>query len=283
MELIQLVLFFVFTTTALAQDNRQGTIQACLTKNIFDACSAACYQGDLASCQAALNNFPNITPGQRATIEKFQQQTAIKIQTEQCNQGNQFSCQTMLDTPNLSASERDQFQQKLKVAQDMASAQTIGEGITFIVIAIVIIGAIFLFKMVRRSQKEAEFADLPEHGPMKVNLEIKDIPPGDFLSKRFTSNLIVDVTISQADWKSIAQLGLMKHTLFTYPGMSGDPNDPDNIRTYVVEDLRRRGSAMFRNTIELQAAREKLIEGLRNLRDHIEEHRHGDRKESFEL
>ncbi len=151
----------------------------------------------------------------------------------------------------------------------------------FLVIAV---PAFFIIRhFVKKANRREAFAALPADGPMKVEIEEKPIPAGAFSSKHFKCSLSVDVKISQADWKAIADAGLMKKVIFQYPSTARDPYDPDNRLDYRVEDLKTPGGVCFGDTIQMQEAKEHLIFGLKNLREQIDNQRGGPRKQSFEI
>ena len=150
---------------------------------------------------------------------------------------------------------------------------------TIIFLALVI-GLPTWWYLSRKSKREA-FEALPKEGPMKVSISTMEVPAGSFNSKRLTCGLDIDVKISQADWKAIAGAGLMRHTLFEFPGPSGDMYDPENVRQFFVEDLKHLTHIGFNNVIQMQEAKEKLILGLHNLKAHIEPR--GPETESFEI
>src|SRR6266849_7182272 len=139
---------------------------------------------------------------------------------------------------------------------------------------------IFLFVRSRMKKKE-KWEALPKDGPMKVSIGTMEVPAGSFNSKRLTCGLDIDVRISQADWKAIANAGLMQHLLFEYPGPSSDMYDPENVRQFLVEHLNQVNHIGFNNVIKMQDAKEKLILGLHNLKAHIEPR--GPETESFEI
>jgi len=153
--------------------------------------------------------------------------------------------------------------------------------------------AIPLFLIVRRYMKKAatreEFEALPKEGPMKVDLKEEIYPAGSFNSKRFKSSLGINIQLSQADWKAIAEMGLIQKVLFESPGPSGDMYDPTNVRQWTVENMRifdgkhDRTGVAFNDVMQMQEAKEKLIEGLHNLRAQIDAHRHGPKVERLEI
>lgn len=141
-----------------------------------------------------------------------------------------------------------------------------------------IIGAGVWWYMSRQKKKE-KWEALPQDGPMQVNIE-EDY---NTKSRHVPCGLKIDVKISQADWKAIHQAGLMKKVLFHGDGPSGKQYDPENVRPWTVEDLQRVTMAMFWDADRMHQAKEELIESLRNLRAHVDNIRHGSKKDSFEL
>ena len=147
--------------------------------------------------------------------------------------------------------------------------------------------AIPIFLIVRHFMKKSAtreaFAALPEDGPMQVKLEEVFTPPGSFNSKQIPCELKIDVTISQKDWQAIANAGLMKKVLFQADGLSGKKYDPDNMRDWLVEDLKRPTIAPFWDTDRMHQAKEQLITSLHTLRAHIDGIRQGPKTDSFEV
>ena len=148
-----------------------------------------------------------------------------------------------------------------------------------------LIVAIPIFLVVRHFMKKSanreKFAALPVDGPMKINLK-EEMTTG-FNSKQTPCALHIDVQISQKDWHAIAQAGLMKKTLFNGDGMSGKKYDPENLRPWTVEDLKRPTVATFWDADRMHQGKEQLLSSLKNLRDHIDNVRHGPKQESYEL
>ena len=118
---------------------------------------------------------------------------------------------------------------------------------------------------------------------MQVNIEERFTDAGSFNSKHVPCGLKIDVKISQNDWRVIANAGLMKKVLFEADGPTGQQYDPENVRPWLVEDLKRVTYASFWDADRMQNAKEQLIESLYNLRDHIDNYRHGSKKESLQI
>jgi hypothetical protein len=137
------------------------------------------------------------------------------------------------------------------------------------------------YSVSRQKRKEA-FQALPKEGPMKVNITTEDTKATVF-TKGYKKSMVIDVTISQADWKSIAQAGLMKKVIFQYPGVSKDPYDPENRWDFRVEALKQKSRIDFGDTVQLEEAKASLIQGLHDLKSHIEGQKEGPQKESFEI
>jgi hypothetical protein len=135
----------------------------------------------------------------------------------------------------------------------------------------------------KKSKTRADFAALPEDGPMKVSIEERMLPAGSFNSKRIKCDLKIDVKISQKDWKAIADAGLMKKVLFHADSPTGEPYDPENTWPWTVENLKQPTSAPFWDTDRMYKAKEELIQSLHNLRDHIDSVRAGPKKETMEI
>jgi len=141
----------------------------------------------------------------------------------------------------------------------------------------------------KKTAKREAFEALPKEGPMKVDLKEEIYPAGSFNSKRFKCSLNINIQLSQADWKAIAEMGLMKSVLFESPQAAGAMYDPDNVYQWTVEKLRifngknDRTGVSFNDVMQMQEAKEKLIEGLHNLRSQIDAHRHGPKTERLEI
>jgi hypothetical protein len=75
----------------------------------------------------------------------------------------------------------------------------------------------------------------------------------------------------------------MKKTLFQADGASGQKYDPENLRDWQVEDLKRVTYAGFWDADRMAHAKEQLITSLHNLRAHIDAVRHGTKKESMQI
>jgi len=139
-------------------------------------------------------------------------------------------------------------------------------------------------KFAKKREMREKFAALPKEGPMKVNISEEDFPAGSFQSKRYKCTMKLDIQMSQADWKAIADMGLMQHVLFTSPAPSGDMHDPNNIWYWRIENLKNgANAASFHNTIDMQDAKEKLLENLHNLRSQIDSRKYGAKKESMHI
>jgi hypothetical protein len=145
-----------------------------------------------------------------------------------------------------------------------------------------VIGVPLLIYNSKKKKKEAWQA-LPADGPMKVNITEENIPAGSFNSKRVKCLLRIDVKISQNDWKAIANAGLMKKVIFQYPSSAGDQYDPDNMFDFRVEHLKDPAGVTFGDVIQMQEAKEQLIQGLHNLKAQAEQQRGGPRTDSFEI
>jgi hypothetical protein len=146
----------------------------------------------------------------------------------------------------------------------------------------IIYGIVYLFKKARHQVRDEAFDSLPKDGPMKVSIKEEQIPAGSFGSKQFKCALNIKVVVSQNDWHAIANAGLMKGMLFEYPGLSGPPT-PDNVRPFLVENLKDGGQVHFHNIMQMQEAKEKLIESLHGLREQIDRQRSGPQIEHIEI
>jgi hypothetical protein len=298
MGLIRLLLVFavfVFSVPAIAQEhNQQGAIEAC-NKGIQVACQAACYHGDVNSCRAALNN-PNLTPEQRASLERQQKQattvamsasaqTPLDIYIRACQEGKKFSCDMALSNPELSPDVRRGLEKKLQEIKREETLQNLpSPGLLFFGIVLAGIIGLFIWRSIaKRARRDAKFSALPPEGPMQVNITTSDIPASAFLSKTLKCALHIDVTISQRDWRSIAQIGLMEHTLFDYPSAVGELNNPDDILHFPVRYLKNITHISFNNVIQMQEAKEQLIQSLHALKAQIAVQQEGPKTESFEI
>jgi hypothetical protein len=154
--------------------------------------------------------------------------------------------------------------------------------VAFALIALLVLFFLFL-KFSRKSAESSAWARLPADGPMQVNIEEQFTPAGTFNSKHVPCGLRIDVKISQKDWRAIADAGLMKKVLFEADGPSGQQYDPENVRPWLVEDLKLPTLACFWDADRMHAAKEQLIESLYNIREHIDYHRHGSKKETMQI
>jgi hypothetical protein len=148
--------------------------------------------------------------------------------------------------------------------------------------------AVPLFFVVRhftkKSKTRAEFAALPVDGPMQVNVTEENFPASGINSKNVKCLLKIDVKISQNDWRAIANAGLMKKLIFQYPSSAAaDQYDPENMFDFRVEDLKRSGGVTFGDVIQMQDAKEKLVEALYDLREHIDQQRYGAKTERLRI
>jgi hypothetical protein len=66
-------------------------------------------------------------------------------------------------------------------------------------------------------------------------------------------------------------------------GPSGQKYDPENVRDWYVEDLRRPTYASFWDNDRTHQGKEQLIESLQKLRSQIDSIRHGSKKETLEI
>lgn len=150
--------------------------------------------------------------------------------------------------------------------------------------------ALVIFFVVRSKMKKKEqWEALPDEGPMQVEIKEDSFPAGGFGSKRYACTLRIKIKISKADWKAIADMGLMKKVLFESPSPSGDVNDPSNVFQWKVEDLRifgegsERSGVNFADVAQMKDAKERLVEGLQTLRAYIDDKKSGGQKEKFEI
>ena len=144
----------------------------------------------------------------------------------------------------------------------------------------ILLGIYWFFKSKQKTKEK--FEALPKEGPMKVNITTRGTDPSIF-AKHIRCAMDIDVTISQKDWASIMRSGMNKHTLFDYPGLSGDPNDPENIRQFTVDDLKNKTHIGFTTEAQMEQAKEQLIQGLANLRQAIDYRSQGPQTESLEI
>lgn len=162
-----------------------------------------------------------------------------------------------------------------------------------LVIFIALVGFV-IWLVVRKFQKKAETKEkweaLPVEGPMRINLQEEDVAAGSFNSKRFKCTLKIHIQISQSDWKTIAQMGLMDHVVFSSPQAAGDPNDPDNYTHWKIRDLKifdgtegQRSGCAFHNVIQMQEAKAQLLTNLTAVRSQIDAKKHGSKKETIEI
>jgi len=211
-------------------------------------------------------------------------QNAQKQMIENCEKGNEFSCQAALGFRDLTQTQRAYLEKKEQEAVERRDAKQNFELFQlFFIFLVAPSSAIIFFKIRRRTRDDAAFAALPKEGPMQVNITEKDIPPGSFNSKRLKCTLTIDVKMSQADWRSIAQLGLMRKTLFEYPSPAGEVGNPDNFFRFEVESLKDVTHICFNDVMQMQDAKERLITGLHNMRAQIDQHRHGPKMERLEI
>jgi len=128
---------------------------------------------------------------------------------------------------------------------------------------------------------------LPLDGPMQVNITTETIdknrPLLNFIRGRpLTHALIIEVRISQNDWKAIKKAGLYDAVLFEYPSPASTYDEEK--MTYPVSSLRLpKTSVSFYNIGQLNEAKETLIQNLHNLKAQIEVHKQGPQKQSFEI
>jgi hypothetical protein len=146
----------------------------------------------------------------------------------------------------------------------------------------IILGVLFViivfFVLRAQHRKEKALEALPLDGPMKVNIT-EDLES----SGRYKCALRINVVISRKDRATIEQAGLEDYLIFEYPGASG-PIEPDNVRQFRVKDLNLGGTYIgFLSVPQMQEAKEKLIQSLHILREQIDSHRAGPKKESFEI
>jgi hypothetical protein len=143
--------------------------------------------------------------------------------------------------------------------------------------------------VIKKKAKREAFDKLPEEGPMKIDLKEELYPAGSFNSKRYKCSLLIKIQISKADWKAIADLGLMDKLVFVSPQAAGDMHDPDNVYQWTVDNLRifdgnhARTGVAFNDVMQMQEQKESLITGLQNLRAQIDAHRHGPKTERLEI
>jgi hypothetical protein len=154
----------------------------------------------------------------------------------------------------------------------------IGVGLVFAFVAFII-----YLNVSSKSAKDKAWKALPVDGPMKVSLEETYAEPGTFNSKHVPCGLKIDVRISQNDWRVISNAGLMKYNLFDGDGPSGQQYDPENIRPWLVEDLKTPTIASFWDVQRMQNAKQKLLQNLVNLRAQIENLKEKDNKTEFEI
>lgn len=136
----------------------------------------------------------------------------------------------------------------------------------------------YIYRKLKKLKKSQKWSALPKDGPMKVNIKEEAIPSSAFNSKLFKCRMIVDVTVSQRDWKAIADAGLLEYTLFEWPTPDGKDMWP-----FKVKDLERKREPVFMSQIQMADAKEKLIEGLQNLRSQIDYQREGPKSETIEI
>jgi hypothetical protein len=249
MGLIQLFL----VSAALAQDAATLSLyNSCLHGTFRNSAYAAC--GSLQS-----NRYdPQLTPDQRAAVKQKYEQ----LRSE-------------LFPPNSAQTQTSNEPQR--------SDQLLLIFITIIGWIAIIGGPIYIFKALRRKSRDEEFAKLPKDGPMRIKIKEEHREAGSFNSKRYPFELHIEVVISQNDWRAIASAGLMDAVLFEYPGFSGNPYDPENLNPFQVKSLRKPAGVFFGNAMQIQEAKEKLIDGLHNLRSHIDAQREGSQTEHIEI
>jgi len=154
--------------------------------------------------------------------------------------------------------------------------------VVFALVALLVVFVLFL-KFSRKSEERTAWANLPTEGLMKVNIQEQFVEAGSFNSKHVPCGLKIDVTISQNDWRVIANAGLMKKVLFEADGPSGAQYDPENTRPWLVEDLKRPTYASFWDAGRMYSAKEELLKSLVNLRAAIELHKEGPQETKFEI
>lgn len=154
--------------------------------------------------------------------------------------------------------------------------------IIFGLIALLVIVFLYL-KFSRKSEERVAWDNLPVDGPMQVRIEEQFSEAGSFNSKHVPCGLRIDVKISQKDWKAIADAGLMKKVIFYGDGPSGEQYDPENVRPWLVEDLKRPTYASFWDAGRMREAKEELLNSLVNLRATAEALKEGKQVTEFEL
>lgn len=152
-------------------------------------------------------------------------------------------------------------------------------------IIIFVVALFFVLKYRKKEQKKVDWSALPKEGPMQVKLVEEDIPAGTFDSKQFKCALKIQVRMSQADWKAIAQMGLMDHIILNSPGF--DESRPHN---YTVRDMQRwtnistqKSGVRFNNVVQMQEAKAQLVQNLQNLRSQIEARSSGPKSDTIEI
>lgn len=142
----------------------------------------------------------------------------------------------------------------------------------------------FIFRFISKRSRAKEIEAMPER-PFKIDVTLEPIDDKGLIKvvrgRALTHILSVRADISPKDWDRIKRAGLYDAVLFEYP----DPTSTysSEMREYNVRDLERPSGAPFYNITQAEAAKEKLIAGIHNLKDAIELHRDGKRTESFEL
>lgn len=152
----------------------------------------------------------------------------------------------------------------------------------------VFVGGPIAFFVIRGRLRDADRREIdrqPEQ-TFKVNVAVVPIPDDSpfikmIRGRRITHNLEVDVVISPRDWQHIKDAGLLDAPLFEYPDTTSTYSGVVN--QYPVKFLTTKGAASFYNLNEAEAAKEKLIESLYNLRDAIEVQKEGRQSERLEI
>jgi hypothetical protein len=124
--------------------------------------------------------------------------------------------------------------------------------------------------------KAARWANIPQRGPMKVEIT-EDLKQ----QGRYACGLIIDVKISKQDWAIVQKLGVMRHSLCHYPAPSGpigERYEPLN-----VGNLDQINYIGFLNVLEMHAAKAELMDNLHLLQSHIERYKEGPQVERFDI
>jgi hypothetical protein len=137
--------------------------------------------------------------------------------------------------------------------------------------------ALWIFSRIR---KKAAFTQLPKDGPMKVSISTNYVQNPIGYTNHY---LIIDVVISQADWLALDKAGVTQQRILQYRSSASKPEDPEGWMDFCVKHLSHKSSLGFNDVVQLEEAKDKLIQALHGLRAAIDHTKEGPSSEKFEI